>query len=256
MTKQSIIDGRLASSLTLAMFVGALVGPARAGAEEPPAPDHLWTFRDDEPGKAPAGWTFSETHPGGAPGSWTVVADAAAPTPPNFLNLTTHNSGSTYNLAIIEGASFKDLDLRVSVRPNTGEEDQGGGVVWRYKDENNYYICRFNPLESNYRVYKVERGRRIQLQSAQVSTKAGTWYRVRVVMVGNRMTCFLNDKPMLQVTDDTFAEAGRIGLWTKADASSSFDDLAVYTKGLEEADRPVQLNSDIDNGDHDDDDDD
>jgi len=105
-----------------------------------------------------------------------------------------------------------------------GEHDRGGGVIWRAKDENNYYVCRMNPLETNFRAYKVVDGKRKQLGSAEVKTESGKWYDLRVVMVGDHIQCYLAGERLLEVRDDQFKDAGVVGLWTKADASSSFDD--------------------------------
>jgi hypothetical protein len=117
--------------------------------------------------------------------------------------------------------------LTVQVKAVKGEEDQGGGPIWRCRDENNYYICRFNPLEGNYRVYKVVEGRRKQLDSVRIETQADRWYTVRVTMTGDRITCFLDGKKLLEAQDDTLTEPGMVGLWTKADAVASFDGLTV-----------------------------
>ena len=123
--------------------------------------------------------------------------------------------------------SYRDVNVRTRSRPISGEEDQGGGVIWRCRDENNYYICRINPLESNFRVYKVVDGRRKKLQSAHLETHPGKWYVVRAKMVDDHITCYVDGKKLLDVHDDTFTDAGMVGLWTKADASSSFDNVAV-----------------------------
>ena len=139
----------------------------------------------------------------------------------------TSNYDGTFNLAIAQNVRFKDLDLTVRVKAVKGEEDQGGGPIWRCRDENNYYICRFNPLEGNYRVYKVVEGRRKQLDSVRIETQADRWYTVRVTMAGDRITCFLDGKKLLEAQDDTLTEPGMVGLWTKADAVASFDGLTV-----------------------------
>src|SRR5262249_12299592 len=196
--------------------------------EQEPTPLAYWLFDEESPGQTPTGLIPRQTHPGKKMGSWKIAADAAAPTRPNVLTLKTGESGGTFNLAIMDKSSFKDLDLRVRLRPNTGSEDQGGGLIWRCKDENNYYICRMNPLEHNFRVYKVVDGKRQQFDSANVDMTAGKWYRIRAVMIGDKIACFLNGKKLLEAKDDTFNDAGMIGIWTKADASSSFDNLVVY----------------------------
>ena len=109
----------------------------------------------------------------------------------------------------------------------SGDEDQGGGPIWRCKDENNYYICRFNPLEGNYRIYKVVNGKRKQLDTTRIETEPGKWYAVRVTMVGEHITCYLDGRKLLGVWDSTFEDFGMVGFWTKADAVTRFDDLVV-----------------------------
>ncbi len=188
-----------------------------------------WNFDASTPGKVPTGWSIRQTNPTKTMATWRVMADGTAPSKSNVLALTgTDNYDGTFNLAIAQGTSFKDLDLSVKVKAVRGDEDQGGGPIWRCRDENNYYICRFNPLEGNYRVYFVKEGQRKQLKTVKVETEAGRWYAVRVTMVGDHITCYLDGKKLLKTTDDTFKETGMIGLWTKADAVTSFDDLSVW----------------------------
>lgn len=197
--------------------------------EDKPLPLALWTFDAAESGQTPPNLLAKETHPGPKLGTWKVAADPTAPSKPNLLTLTTDEPDATLNVGLFDKTAYKDLDLRVAVRAIGGKEDQGGGLVWRAKDENNYYICRINPLENNFRVYKVVDGRRHQLQSTEFKAETGKWHLVRAVMVGDQVACYVDGKKYLAVKDDTFKDAGLIGLWTKADASSSFDDLAVYT---------------------------
>lgn len=187
-----------------------------------------WNFDQDPPGKMPTGWSVRQTNPSKALATWQVMADPQGPGKNNVLALTgTRNYGATFNLAIAQQTSFKDLDMTVRVRAVEGEEDQGGGPIWRCTDPNNYYICRFNPLEGNYRLYVVQEGRRRQLQSSTVETKPKQWYTVRVTMTADRITCYLDGKKMLEAKDDTFSAAGKVGLWTKADAVTRFDDVQV-----------------------------
>ena len=179
-------------------------------------------------GKLPKGWRARPAATDKPTATWRVVRDQDAPSRPNVLALTKSESEEqTFNLAMAERTSYQNVDLRVRVKAVAGELDQGGGPIWRCRDESNYYICRFNPLEGNYRVYKVVDGQRRQLLSADVETEAGHWYLVRIVMRGDRIVCFLDGQRLLRVTDDTFKSAGMIGLWTKADAVTSFDDLSV-----------------------------
>lgn len=148
--------------------------------------------------------------------------------PPNVLNIKSANGNATYNLVLVEKAVYKDLTLPVRIRANSGSDDQGGGLIWRCQDENNYYVCRINPIENNYRVYKVVNGKWTQLLSADFDTPTGRWFTLRVRMKGNEITCYCDDKKRLEVKDDTFPKAGMIGLWTMADACSSFDNLQAW----------------------------
>lgn len=159
-------------------------------------------------------------------GEWKVVSDTAAPSIPNVLAQQAKSPGSIFNLTLIKDTHYKDVDISVKMKAIAGEVDQGGGAVWRAKDANNYYIARYNPLEENYRVYKVLGGKRIQLQSSQIKYTEG-WHELRVTMIGNRIECYYDTKRYLSVEDSTLQEAGKIGLWTKADAQSYFDDLTV-----------------------------
>lgn len=180
------------------------------------------------PGALPAPWRVTQTNPTEELATWGTIEDATAPSRPHVLALIrTRNYDGTYNLAIAENVSLDDLDLSVKVKAVAGEEDQGGGPIWRCKDENNYYICRFNPLEGNYRVYKVVNGRRKQLDSVKLETQADRWYAIRITMVNDRIVCYLDRKKLLHATDDAIRGAGNVGLWTKADAVTSFDDLTV-----------------------------
>ena len=203
-------------------------GLAGAAHAEQSSPQTEWNFDKDEVGKSPVGWRFAETGGSGKTGKWAVAADESAPSKPNVLKLETQAESQTYNLFIAEKSSFKDLDLRIRVKADSGQEDQGGGPIWRCQDENNYYICRINPLEGNFRVYKVENGKRTQLKGEKLETKTGQWYEVRAVMVGEKIECYVDGKKYLDAADGTFKAAGMIGLWTKADASSSFDNVAMY----------------------------
>ena len=119
----------------------------------------------------------------------------------------------------------------VSVAPGgAGDGDQGGGPVWRYQDKDNYYVCRMNPLEDNFRLYKVVGGKRIQLQTKDVKAPTGQWHTIRVVHMGKKIQCYLNGKLLLEAEDDAIPGAGVVGLWTKADAQTYFADVQIKGK--------------------------
>ena len=113
-------------------------------------------------------------------------------------------------------------------KAETGREDQGGGTIWRVQDKDNYYIARYNPLESNFRLYYVKNGaRKILADASGVNIKAREWFAVKIVHKGEKIEGWLNGKKLLETTDRTFREAGGVGFWTKADAATSFDNLSV-----------------------------
>ena len=111
--------------------------------------------------------------------------------------------------------------------PSAGVVDQGGGLIWRVKDHDNYYIARWNPLEDNFRVYYVKEGRRVQLDSANVKADPTKWHTIKIEQRGDAIACYLDEEKLLALKDKTFAEAGGVGLWTKADAATAFDDLVI-----------------------------
>lgn len=176
-----------------------------------------------------SGWRVSSTGGQGRDASWEQGKDAAPVSPPNVLAITSinHSSEARFNLFWTAATRFQDGELAVAVRGDDGVVDQGGGPMWRVQDENNYYVCRFNPLEANYRVYVVKDGVRRQLATALAPVSAGQWHRVRVEHVGDQITCWLDGVRLLEARDATIANAGGVGLWTKADARTSFDDYLI-----------------------------
>jgi hypothetical protein len=130
---------------------------------------------------------------------------------------------------LVNGTLYEDLELSVKMKAIAGKEDRGGGLIWRAKDSKNYYVARFNPLEGNYRLYKVDKGKRTLLKSADVKQTDG-WHTLTITMKGHFIQCDYDGKKVLEAKDSTFQSAGQIGLWTKADAQSHFDDLTVSEK--------------------------
>jgi len=180
-------------------------------------------FDDSKAGSAPSDFTV-------ATGVWQVRADETAPSAANVLVQAAQNEGSDFNVIVVDEGEFKDLEITVRFKSLSGFEDQGGGPVWRYRDIKNYYIARYNPLEDNFRLYRVVDGRRKMLKSAKIAATPG-WHEIRVAMTGKHIECFYNGELFLEAEDGTFAEAGQVGLWTKADAVTAFDDLEVIAVG-------------------------
>ncbi len=186
----------------------------------------VFNFDENAVGALPQGWSNQKTGKGGL-GKWEVLKDATAPSQPNVLaQLSKENLGYHFNVAVADNTNYSDVEIELKFKAIDGQEDQGGGPVWRYKDADNYYICRANPLESNFRVYKVVDGNRRQLQSANLEIPSNKWHTMKIENVGNHIKCWLNGKLLLDVKDDTFKE-GKVGLWTKADAVTYFDDVEV-----------------------------
>jgi hypothetical protein len=198
---------------------------ATARAAEP------WRMTLDakEVGKLPAGWSEARTGEG-AGSVWRVVADKTTPGGLTLAQTSDAGPDPMFNLCVAETTSFTDVELNVQFKAIAGKLDQGGGVVWRYQNAKNYYIARMNPLEDNYRVYKVVDGKRTQLATADVKAPAGEWHKLRVKKTGDHIECYLDGKLLLDVKDATFTKPGKIGLWTKADAQTRFAGLEVSGK--------------------------
>jgi hypothetical protein len=188
-------------------------------------------FSEIDAGKVPVGWKAAQTGKGKS--VWKVVADDTAPYKTGYaLAQTTDDRDALFNLCIANEPSFKDVEVAVAFKAVKGKKDQGGGIVWRYQDANNYYVARMNPLEDNFRVYKVVAGKRSkEFQSADVKVPAGKWHTIKIKHVGNHIECFLDGKKYLDVRDNTFQKAGKVGLWTNSDAQTRFDQITIKGPG-------------------------
>jgi outer membrane lipoprotein-sorting protein len=177
----------------------------------------------------PKGWKNQKTGKGGL-GTWVVLADSSTSSKPNVLAQTSKKQpGYHFNLALAEKTEFANLKIKMKFKAIDGQEDQGGGPFWRYQDADNYYVCRANPLEDNFRFYKVVDGNRKQLASATVKVPSNVWHTIKVKNVGNHIQCWLDGELYLDLTDDTFKD-GKVGLWTKADAVTYFDDFKIESE--------------------------
>lgn len=187
------------------------------------------SFEDVTPGEVPKGWKIEGTRQTGPLATWEVAREDGAPDGKHVLVLTNpnHTNRGTYNLCWTDAVTFQDGEIEVKLKGNTGKIDQGGGPIWRVKDKDNYYICRANPLENNLRLYFVKDGRRQQIATADVDIPTGKWHEVGIEHEGSHIVCSFNGKKLLEADDDTLPEAGGVGLWTKADAATSFDEFEV-----------------------------
>jgi 3-keto-disaccharide hydrolase len=231
-TKMNVTGAKIVIAAFAMMVLFACCGCGQASefsSNEPPQVGgglRRFAFTAADVDSLPQGWEIAQT--GAGDGSrWSVVADGTAPSKSGYVIAQTAESPrSMFNLCVVEKGRYADLTLRVAFKAVEGEVDQGGGLVWRYVDTNNYYVCRVNPLEDNLRIYKVIAGSRQQLASVDVELAADQWHNLTATMQGNQIVCGV-DGTNLSVRDNTLTDAGRIGLWTKADARTHFDTLSV-----------------------------
>lgn len=189
-------------------------------------------FDSDAPGSAPRGWSVAMARKAGAP-KWEVLVDRTAPSKSNVLAQTSNDpTGDRYPLCIYDESNLRDGEVSVAFKPVSGRVDQGAGLVWRYKDPNTYYIARANALEDNVVLYKVEKGARIPLApkgtasstyGAKHRVPSNAWSTLRVAFKGPLFTVYVNGQKVFDVEDATFTDAGKVGLWTKADSVIYFD---------------------------------
>src|SRR6266446_2346662 len=208
----------------------AAVAAEKAAPQQTAGKQFAYNFDGDTAGQMPAKFHGAKTG-GGAPEKWVVTADPIAPSKPNVIAQTsTDQTDYRFPLLISDEGSFQDLDVSVKFKAVSGNIDRAGGLVFRLNDPNNYYIVRANALENNYRLYHVVNGRRSQFAGANLKVTSGEWHELRVEAVGNKITCYYDGSKKIEATDGTFRDVGKIGLWTKADSVTSFDDLKVTAK--------------------------
>ncbi len=210
----------------------AAVAAEKAAPQQTSGKQFAYNFDGDTAGQLPAKFHSAKTG-GGTQEKWVVTADPAAPSKPNVVAQTsTDQTDYRFPLLISDEGSFQDLDISVKFKAVSGGIDRAGGLVFRLKDPNNYYIVRANALENNYRLYHVVNGRRSEFAGANLKVTSGEWHELRVeaVGMGNKIACYYDENKKIEATDDTFKDAGKVGLWTKADSVTYFDDLKVTAK--------------------------
>jgi Beta xylosidase C-terminal Concanavalin A-like domain len=202
------------SSRLLAAAVVVATGPAATV-----------NFDSADVGKAPSGWTATQTGTGQA--IWTVVRDDTAPSKPNVLK---QSGQATYPVCLKDDTSVKDGFVEVKFKALSGKEDQAAGLIWRAKDANNYYVARANALENNVTIYHTINGRRTEKKRARMTVAANQWHTLRVEFQTNHFTVSLDGQNALEWDDETFKDAGKLGVWTKADSVTEFDDFTYGAK--------------------------
>ena len=168
----------------------------------------------------------------GGPPQWVVRNDTTAPTQPYVLaQVSQDTTNDRCPMAILNDVSLRDGDVSVWLKPVAGREDRAGGLVWRYRDANNYYLVRVNALAKDVAVFKVENGQRTQIQeSVPHDIPSNVWSILKISVRGNRFQVYVNHRRILQAWDSTFAGSGKVGLWTLADSVTYFDDFRVDPK--------------------------
>lgn len=186
-------------------------------------------FGDSAVGVPPKGWTSTMT--GRGQPKWTIERD---PTAPSKSPVVKQSGRATYPLLLKDDTNIKDGFIEVKFKALAGSEDRAAGLVWRAKDANNYYVVRANALEDNVVLYKTVNGNRSPLDivgrkggyGVNTSVPANQWLDFRVDFKGSRFVVRYNSKLLFEVEDSTFGNAGKVGLWTKADSVTLFDEIS------------------------------
>src|SRR5712691_3789160 len=182
-------------------------------------------FDNLKTGAAPPGWTATQT--GGGSAKWSIEKDDSAPSQPNVLK---QSGEATFPVCFKNDTSLKDGFVEVKFKPVAGKEDQAGGVIWRVQDANNYYIARANALEDNVTIYHTINGKRVAFKSIDIKVTSGVWHTLRVDFAGNKFTVTFDGAKVIEATDESFANAGKVGVWTKADSVTEFDNFTYGAK--------------------------
>jgi hypothetical protein len=210
------------TGLLISVFIRA--APVLTSAETV-SPQRVWAFDRDQPGVLPEDFSIGTLFDGRPAGEWHVLSTDRAKSPPHVLaQVMAKGAEHGYKVVLIEGVVASDLDLQVSFLPIQGNADMGGGLIWRATDDRNYYLTRANPLEQNIRIYRVVKGVRHLLLNFDQTIDVKLWHTLRVIQRGCRIQVFYDGKPVFDLCDRTFKD-GTIGLWTKSDAVTYFDDL-------------------------------
>jgi hypothetical protein len=215
-----LVKSFLSVIIAAPLGLGTMSIQAETGSSAP-----AWNFDREQPGTLPSEFSIGTMFDGRPAGNWQVLATDRAKSPPHVLaQLMGKGAEHAYKVLLIKEVIASDLNLEVSFLPIQGRADMGGGLIWRAADDRNYYLARANPLEQNIRVYRVENGIRHLLENFNQTIDVKRWHTLRVTHQGCRVNIFYDDKQVFDLCDKTF-HAGMIGLWTKSDAVTYFDDL-------------------------------
>jgi hypothetical protein len=216
---------RIATAAVLILLTGTAMS----------AQKRTFDFERDAVGQPPKGFQFAHTAKTGAPGRWVVQQDGGAKC---LAQTDPDRTRSRFPMAVVTDVNAADVDLSVRFKPISGRVDQAAGLVWHYQDEDNYYIARANALEGNVVTYKVQQGKRTDLPvkgegrtyGKKANVPSQQWGTLRIVANGPRIEVYVNGSKLYEVEDTTFTSPGKVGVWTKADSVTCFDDLTVVTR--------------------------
>ena len=178
-----------------------------------------FSFDDVNAGALPAEWLGGVTGSGNA--KWSVAPDDSAPSKPQVLK---QSGQGAFLWCVVKDVAFTNGAVEVQFKAVAGKEDQAGGVVWRFQEGDNYYVCRANALEDNVRIYRIVKGRRTQFGGADVRVTANQWHTLRVEFTGPHFKVLFDGRHLFEAEDKTFTNTGKVGVWTKADSVTEFDD--------------------------------
>ena len=221
----------VASETRPAVLPTAVPVPAEPSAQAAPATTSTTartrTFDNDAVNAPPAGFSFGRTG-SGPPGRWVVRAETGAPSGANVLaQLDADDTDNRFPVAVVNEPSLRDVRVSVRCKAVSGRVDQACGLVARYRDENNYFLTRANALENNIRLYTVRDGQRRQIANWSGTVTSNAWHEYRFDLRGDHLEVFWDGRKVIDHHDTTFTDAGRVGVWTKADSVTYFDDLSV-----------------------------
>jgi hypothetical protein len=210
---------------TIVLFISLYFVSAIAFAESNVPSKATIDFDKTPVGQLPEGWVGGVTGQGSP--KWSVEADATAPSKPNVLK---QSGDGDYLWCVKKDVSLKDGYVEVKFKPISGEEDQAGGLIWRWKDGGNYYVARANALEDNVTIYHTINGSRRAFKNVNMKVASNQWHTLRVDFEDNKFKVTFDGKVAIEAVDNTFKEAGAVGVWTKADSVTSFDDFSFEGK--------------------------
>jgi hypothetical protein len=211
---------------TTITVLACVVLAGSAGADDK-ATKQTFTFDKDKADAAPAGFSFGRTGEG-REGAWVVKAMKDSPSAGNVLAQTDADTTDfRFPVAVADAVSLADVAVAVKCKPVSGKVDEACGLVARYQDPNNYYVTRANALEGNVRFYYVKDGKRQQVASWSGRVAKNKWHSYKLEAKGDHFVVTFDGKKVLDLKDKTFAQAGKVGLWTKADSVTYFDNFTV-----------------------------